>query len=288
MQKKIITISIILFICAVIIFTIYKVDSINQTEKRMLETAEDLMNTIHKGAYYDEIKSYVKKEDGKELSNQQVYNFLLNTELYRGTFINTKEPIFTYSTTVDFFNTNKGTIIITYKALNGDTITNKLQYTNTGTNEYFITNKYNKSNKSLKEYPIAKDLANGNEINYSEDELENKFYTYKYIQDENNNLYLEAIKESEEDLKISMDNMIKNNFKDKKDEKKYEWNEDYSVISMYYNSTEELSLIEKLHISSVSLSFATIQALKGNSDWHVTINYYDYNSKELLKSEIIR
>ena len=30
------------------------------------------------------------------------------------------------------------------------------------------------------------------------------------------------------------------------------------------------------------------QALNGNSDWKLTIQYYDYNTKELLSTEVIR
>ena len=31
-----------------------------------------------------------------------------------------------------------------------------------------------------------------------------------------------------------------------------------------------------------------IQGMNENPDWHVTINYYDYKTKDLLESKIIR
>ena len=134
------------FICVLLICIIYKFDSINQTKDNILEITKDLMDSIS-DEDYDKIKSYVRKEDGTELSNQEVSNFLLNTGLYRATLINNYEQSFMYSTNVNFFNTNKGTVLFTYIDLNGDLITNELKYCKKGVNEYFITSNIKKSQK---------------------------------------------------------------------------------------------------------------------------------------------
>lgn len=291
MNKKLIKIISLVFICIILIFVIYKINSINQTKERIVDATKYLMDSIS-NENYDKIKQYVKKDDGTELSDQEISNFLLNTGLYRAMFINDEEPSFTYSTNVNFFNTNKGTISFSYKALDSDLIANELEYHNTGVNEYFITNNIEESDKEIKRYPFAKDLANGEEINHNKDDSEievDEFLAYQYIQDEKGNFYLEIIEESKEDIIISMFNMLDENLEDKKNEYRYEWNEDCSIVSVYYNSVKEPSFIKNLYISTTSmLCSTTIQALNENPNWHLTINYYDYDTKELLNTEIIR
>lgn len=270
---------------------ICKIDSINQTKERIVDATKYLMDSIS-NENYDKIKQYVKNADGTELSNQEISNFLLNTGLYRAMLINDEEPSFTYSANVNFFNTNKGKISFSYKALDSDLIANELEYHNTGVNEYFITNDIEESDKDIKRYSFAKDLANGEEINYNKDDsgIEvDEFLAYQYIQDEKGDFYLEIIEESKEDIRISMFNMLDENLEDKKNEYKYEWNEDCSIVSVYYNSVKEPSSIKKTYISTASmLCSTTIQALNENPNWNLSINYYDYDTKELLNTEIIR
>ena len=291
MNKKLIKILSIVFICIAVIFVIYKIDSVNQTKERIVDATKYLMDSIS-DEDYDKIRSYVKKTDSTELSNQEISNFLLNTGLYRATFINDEEPSFTYSTNVNFFNTNKGTISFSYKALNGDLITNEIEYLNTGVDEYFITNDIEESDKEIKRYQFAKDLANGEEISHNNDNVTSEvdeFLEYQFIKDETGDFYLEIIEESKEDIRISMFNMLEENLEDKENEYKYEWNENCSIVSVYYNSVDEPSFIKNLHISTATILCATtIQALNEKPDWHLTINYYDYNTEELLKTEIIR
>lgn len=289
MRKKSIKMISVIFICIAIIFVIYKIDTINETKERMVKVAKYLMNSIS-AEDYEEIRLNVKKTDGTELSNQELANFLLNTGLYRAMFINTDEPSFTYSTNVNFFNTNKGAISFSYKALDGDLITNELEYYDAGINEYFITNDIKESDKEIKRYPLAKDLANGKDIDYKEDIDEDIiFFKYKMIQDANKDFYLEIFEESKEDIKISMFNMLDENFKNIENKYKYKWNDDCSIVSVYFNSINEPAFVKNLFISTTSmLCSTTIQALNGNPDWHLTINYYDYNTKKLLKTEKIR
>ena len=281
---KSILIGILVFIGG--IFIVYKIDSINRIEERILENIEWLMESISIQEY-DEIKKYLKNIDNTELSNQDIYNFLLNTGLYRTIYINEENPEFQAEVSVNFWNTNKGKLYLSFEALNGDLINVELEYMKLGAEEYFITDDIQKSDKESKQYPLEKDLANGKEVTYSENN-DNEFTEYQFIQDENGNLYVQIIEEAKEDIKIAMINSIKEELSDS-DKYTYNWNEDCSVISVYYNSNDELSFIKKLYIQTVSmLSSVTLQALNENPDWHLTINYYDYNTKELLNYEIIR
>lgn len=290
MNKKLIKLLSIVFICIVVILVIYKIDSVSQTKERIVNTAKHLMESISNDDY-DKIRTYIKKDDGSELSDQEISNFLLNTELYRLIFINDEKPSFAYSTNVNFFNTNKGTILFNYKALDGDLITNEIDYLNTGINEYFITNDTEESGKIINRYPFDKDLANGEEITHSKDDKSeiDETLAYQFIKDENGIFYIQIVEEAKEDIRISMFNMLDKNLKNKENEYRYEWNEDCSIVSVYYNSAKELSYIKNLHIITTSLLCSTtIQALNKNPDWHLNINYYDYNTEELLKTEIIR
>lgn len=283
---KSIVIGILVFIG--VIFIVYKIDSINRIEEKILDHTEWLMESISIQRY-DEIKKYLKNIDDTELSNQVIYNFLLNTGLYRIIYINEENPEFQAEVSVNFWNTNKGKLYLSFEALNGDLINIELEYMKLGTEIYFITDDIQKSDKEIKQYPLEKDLANGKEVTYSgNNDNDNEFTEYQFIQDENGNLYVQIIEEAKEDIKIAMINSIKEKLSDS-DKYTYNWNEDCSIISVYYNSTDELSFTKKLYIQTVSmLSSVTLQALNKNPDWHLTINYYDYNTKELLNYEIIR
>lgn len=292
-MKKSLKILGIVLICILIIFLICEISLVNRTKQRIMDNAKYLMDSIS-AEDYDRIRLSVKKANGTELSDQEILNFLLNTELYRATFINGGQPSFTYSTNVNLFNTNKGKILFSYEALNGDIITNELEYVHVGIHEYFITNNFDEKAKEIKKYPFAKDLANGEEIGYNEDNADNKdgadkFWSYRFIQDEDGNSYLEIIEEAKEDIRIVMFNKLGKTLKDVEGKYKFEWNEDCSVVLVYYNSDEGLLYRNNLSIVTVSmLCSITSQALSENPDWHLTINYYDYNTEELLKTEIIR
>lgn len=67
-----------------------------------------------------------------------------------------------------------------------------------------------------------------------------------------------------------------------------EWDNEYKEVSIYYEDIDKdkIGLIElqlSIHLCSILK-----QALDGNSDWKLTIQYYDYITKELLSSEVIR
>lgn len=289
MKKKIIKIISFVFIFITIIYGVYKIDSINRRKEKIENSIKYFIDSVVE-KNYDNIKQYIKKSDGSELSDQEITNFLQNTGLYRATLIDSKDLSFTHSINVNFFDTNKGVISFSYETLNSELITNELDYYDAGVHEYFVTNDFLESDKEIKRYLVSKDLANGNEINYNnnDNELE-KLLIYRYIKDENGDLYLEIIEEAKEDVKIAVFNMLDENFVDIKNEYKYEWNEDCSIFSVYYDSDKNQSFLENLYISTISMYSATIiQTLGDNPDWHLTINYYDYYTKELLSTEIIR
>ena len=108
---KSIVIGILVFIG--VIFIVYKIDSINRIEEKILDHTEWLMESISIQRY-DEIKEYLKNIDDTELSNQDIYNFLLNTGLYRIIYINEENPEFQAEVSVNFWNTNKGKLYLSF------------------------------------------------------------------------------------------------------------------------------------------------------------------------------
>lgn len=242
---------------------------------------------------YGKIKSCVKKTDGTELSDQEISNFLLNTELYRAIMINDEEPSFTYSTNVKFLNTNKGTVLFSYDALDGDKITNQLKYIRSGEYEYFITDKIQESKINKKKYPIAIDLANGENIivTESEENISQKITILSYVKDENENVYVEVIEDAVDDIKARALDTIKDRNEFLKDNYKdcyIEWNQDKSMISIYYDKSMEDNTFDNfMKLEILSFSYLN-QVLEGNKDWHLTVKYFDYQTKELLKTDTIR
>ncbi len=289
MNRKLIIILSIVAIFVVAFFAIFTVDSINRTEDKMVILLQRLMNSIS-DEEYDKTKKYVKKADGTDLSEKELSNFLLNTGLYRAVFINDEKPMFTCSTNVSIFNTNKGTITFGYTALDGDVISNVLEYVNIGVDYYFVTTDVSECDKEVKRYPFYTDLKNGENFTYTSDDSESdSFYAYRFIKDEDEKFYLEIVEEAKEDLRITLFNSLEDTLKDKENEYRYEWNDDCSLVSVYYNSAQELSYMknQSIIVSSIMCS-VSIQALNDNPDWRLTINYYDYNTEELLKTKTVR
>lgn len=105
MKKKILIIISILLVCLSVVFIIYKIDTINQTKEKIVDITKSLMEAISLEDY-DKIRRYIKNIDGTELTDNQISNFLLNTELYRAT-LKEENSVFTYYANVNFFNTKK-------------------------------------------------------------------------------------------------------------------------------------------------------------------------------------
>ena len=146
----------------------------------------------------------------------------------------------------------------------------------------------------MEKYPIAVDLADGSNIEYdetSEDENTAKLKIYSFVQEENGGISAEVIKEAKEDLEKYLENQMNegvDSLKNINENYTMEWDQEYKKISIYYEDSDKDKIgMVKLQLN-VHLCSMLKQALNGNSDWKLTIQYYDYNTKELLSTEVIR
>ena len=284
MRKNII---IAILVLVIIVLLVFKGFMIKETKEDMLNLAEGLFDNIDQN--YDIITDNVKKEDGNNIIGQEIENFLINTGLYRTLFVDDKD--FTYITNVNFFNTKTGNITINFKAANGDVISNNFKYIRNGETEYFIADNFEESNKEKERYYFDVDLANGDTINYNEVETKEQI-DYEIIHfGYEERAYVEILKEAKDDIKASNKKSLTKEIKTlKKLNENYDikWNDDYTTFSVYYDeSIEEKAIAQTLKVRMLYSSI-TSQALNNNPDWHLTINYYDYQTNELLKTETFR
>lgn len=291
MKKRLKIILSIIIIVIVILFVLYKINSMNKTEKEIINMTTALMENIS-NEDYNKIKTYLKHTDGTELSDEEISNFLLNTGLYRAILI--ENGTFSYDANTSFFNTNQGQVLFSFTALNGEKISSQLEYVNNGTNEYLATDETQTVTKETERYPIALDLADGSNIEYdesSEGEDSEEIKIYSFVKEENGGISVEVIKEAKEDLEKYLENQMYEGIDTlKKLNENYtmEWDNEYKQISIYYEDSDKDKMgMIKIQLS-VRLSSMLKQALNGNSDWKLTIQYYDYNTKELLSTEVIR
>ena len=125
-----------IIVVLIVIFVIYKVDSMRRVEERITEMAQNLLTGIT-NEDYEKIRSNLRSVEGNELTDREITNFLLNTELYRATLLDNGGVI--YDVNVNFFNINEGNIVFGFTALNGENITRELKYVKNGTYSYFVT-----------------------------------------------------------------------------------------------------------------------------------------------------
>ena len=284
MKKNII---IAILVLVIIVLLIFKGFMIKETKEDMLAIAKDSFSDIDTD--YERIRKNIKKEDGSNLSKTEIENLLLNTGLYRTLF--TDDETFTYTTNVNFFNTKTGSITFNFKAINGDTISNTFKYIRNGETEYLIADNFEESNKEKERYYFDVDLANGDTINYNEIETKERI-DYEIIHfGYEERAYVEILKEAKDDIKASNKKSLTKEIKSlKKLNENYDikWNDDYTTFSVYYDeSIEEKAIAQTLKVR-ILYSSITSQALNNNPDWHLTINYYDYQRNELLKTETLR
>ena len=284
MKKNII---IAILVLVIIVLLIFKGFMIKETKEDMLAIAKDSFSDIDTD--YERIRENIKKEDGSNLSKTEIENLLLNTGLYRTLF--TDDETFTYTTNVNFFNTKTGSITFNFKAINGDTISNTFKYIRNGETEYLIADNFEESNKEKERYYFDVDLANGDTINYNEVETKEQI-DYEIIHfGYEERAYVEILKEAKDDIKASNKKSLTKEIKSlKKLNENYDikWNDDYTTFSVYYDeSIEEKAIAQTLKVR-ILYSSITSQALNNNPDWHLTINYYDYQRNELLKTETLR
>ena len=285
MKKNII---IAILVLVIIVLLIFKGFMIKETKEDMLAIAKDSFSDIDTD--YKRIRENIKKEDGSNLSNTEIENLLLNTGLYRTLF--TDNETFTYITNVNFFNTKSGSITFNFKAINGDTISNTFKYIRNGETEYLIADNFEESNKEKERYYFDVDLANGDTINYNEIETKERIdYEIIHFGYEDERTYIEILKEAKDDIKASNKKSLTKEIKSlKKLNENYDikWNDDYTIFSVYYDESIEEKVIAQTLKVRILYSSITSQALNNNPDWHLTINYYDYQTNELLKTEIFR
>ena len=284
MKKNII---IAILVLVIIVLLIFKGFMIKETKEDMLAIAKDSFSDIDTD--YERIRKNIKKEDGSNLSKTEIENLLLNTGLYRTLF--TDDETFTYTTNVNFFNTKTGSITFNFKAINGDAISNTFKYIRNGETEYLIADNFEESNKEKERYYFDVDLANGDTINYNEVETKEQI-DYEIIHfGYEERAYVEILKEAKDDIKASNKKSLTKEIKTlKKLNENYDikWNDDYTTFSVYYDeSIEEKAIAQTLKVRMLYSSI-TSQALNNNPDWHLTINYYDYQTNELLKTETFR
>ena len=284
MKKNII---IAILVLVIIVLLIFKGFMIKETKEDMLAIAKDSFSDIDTD--YERIRENIKKEDGSNLSKTEIENLLLNTGLYRTLF--TDDETFTYTTNVNFFNTKTGSITFNFKAINGDAISNTFKYIRNGETEYLIADNFEESNKEKERYYFDVDLANGDTINYNEVETKEQI-DYEIIHfGYEERAYVEILKEAKDDIKASNKKSLTKEIKTlKKLNENYDikWNDDYTTFSVYYDeSIEEKAIAQTLKVRMLYSSI-TSQALNNNPDWHLTINYYDYQTNELLKTETFR
>ena len=292
-MKKYKKVGIIIVICILCIFTIYKIDSSNRRKKQIVEFTNSLLDNMV-AENYEMVKDNLRKQNGEALSDEELENFLLNTGLYRALLIDGNDIPYIYSAKVNFFNLNEGIISFSFKALNGDLISNTLKYKQEGADAFLIVNDVEKNNKVIKKYPIKIDLANGKNIesdNEISDETSLNIDAWSFVKDENNNIVLEVVEEAKEDIKIVMDNMMGEeleSFKSANENYNMMFDKEGKEISLYY-TTENKNELRIFTFELRAMLYAmVIQGMNENPDWHVTINYYDYKTKDLLESKIIR
>ena len=285
MKKNII---IAILVLVIIVLLVFKGFMIKETKEDMLAIAKDSFSNIDTD--YERIRENIKKEDGSNLSNYEIENLLLNTGLYRTLF--TDDETFTYTTNVNFFNTKTGSITFNFKAINGDTISNTFKYIRNGETEYLIADNFEESNKEKERYYFDIDLANGDTINYNEIETKERIdYEIIHFGYEDERTYIEILKEAKDDIKASNKKSLTKEIKTlKKLNENYDikWNDDYTIFSVYYDESIEEKVIAQTLKVRILYSSITSQALNNNPDWHLTINYYDYQTNELLKTETFR
>ena len=165
MKKRLQIILSIIIVIILILFVIYKVNCANKTEEKIISMMQELLESVT-AEDYDKIKTYLRHTDGTELSDEEISNFVLNTGLYRAILV--KDRAFSYDANTSFWNTSKGQILFSFTALDGENIRNELTYTKDGVYEYLTTDKTQEAIKEMEKYPIALDLANGNNIEYDE------------------------------------------------------------------------------------------------------------------------
>ncbi len=291
MKKKILTILILLVLVIIIAnLIISRIDTVNKLKENMSDIVTDLFNSIS-SLDYDDMKKILKKSNGQDLSDEELLNFLYNTNLYRAILLHNENKTFRVTPSVSYFNTNQCTAFFTFNALNGEVISNQLQYVHTDINEYLIADELQECNKEKVSYSMFLDLANGDTVNINETDesvmATDEFPFIKLYKNEDNTATFETFKEIIQDLKLNAFDVLydtKDSLIDINENYDIQWNDDFTDFSLYYDSSRNFMPFRTIFIGSGIY----LQVFNGNPDWHLNINYYDYETKELLRTETVR
>lgn len=162
----------------------------------------DMMNSVST-TDYKSLKKYIKRVDGSELTDQEMKNFLLNTQIYRCTLVEDNKTQFYNSIQPSQNDPNRGRAGIEFTALDGSKIANKLDYVIDENDIYFITDDINKPYKEIKTYNMAKDFEGDETVEYVDsirNRGENEISIYSYKHDENGEVYIEILEEAKQDI----------------------------------------------------------------------------------------
>lgn len=112
-----------------------------------------------------------------------------------------------------------------------------------------------------------------------------------YEKNADNTISFEIIKEAISDYKISLINnlnKLSNSLKDINGNYNITWNLNFSEFNIYYEESVKSKVIYYEMYLKILKSSIILQTLNDNNDWHLKINYYNYDTNELLSSQTIR
>lgn len=294
MKIKLKTILIIIAICLCLLYIIYKVDTYNEAKNRVEEIGQQVIN-LSSSNDYEGLRKILKKTNGKELTDDEITNFLINTKLYRTKFVDEDNREYSFNISLNLFNVRKGNILIFFKPLNGQVISNNLKYERTGAVEYLIAEKIEEPDLERKSSYIKLDLEDGTLIEVNDEHKSNSVHVFEMKRVSDDKAELSILKDEKEEYKIYLKNeMNKAANKLYKNAQECSFNEDYTAIKVYMRQDDYKEIEQnpakfynayKLQIWYQSM---ILQSLEGNEDWHFKLELYDYDTNELVKTEIIR
>ena len=297
-KKKLKIVLIIILVFFVALFVVFKIDSKKRTEKKINDNFTTFLEVLSQ-QNYEKLQNYLADSDGNELSHEQIKNYIINSGIYRKYLTDIRE--IPTSVDVGYLNTNKGTVRFSFIALDGEKITNTLEYVHKGADEYFaVPDKYIKSvDKEYKKIPLTLEGADFGEMKLdfsenNEDKEDTEIEIYNVKNDSDGKPYLYFYKESEKDLRKYFENHLE------KEKKKYDesnsskftidYNENFTQLDLYWKDKDNMN-INFFTLSGLIFDMKYeiyIQLIDGNDDWHLTYNIYNADNKELIGRKKIR
>lgn len=269
-------------------------DELSGRQKLMLGDAEDLMEHINvSGDEYDDIRALLRTKDGAELTDQEITNYLLNTQLYRAALNWSDE--FYYS----FYNDEY--ITVSFQTSSGEWISNDLKYKYYDNGGLYQTGGFcftaydiDDVERETQIYPFQRDFANGDKIRHDTDDASvdsDRLMVYSYVELSDEQLGMKVFEDAKEDTKnafLYRMNLVRGLLKNMNEGYDIQWDRECKSFSVYYEeSIESKGIYTDMTLAMLSCSIA-VQALNENPDWHLSINFYRYDTGEFIKTETIR